>query len=688
MRLTHILTLITILSVSINTFAGRRIALGEGSAPPRTDVEIALSYSSDTGDASAMEIRIPLPQGITYRAGSAHAVSSRLDGHQTEASAKGAELVIVVYNLNLTPIPEGDGEIIRFSLNTGRQPGSFSLVPTVKLSDSSGRRLDCEAESGRLISLAPKVQIPAGQIDFGRAAIRGTYTRSFPISNVGTTDLHVSDISADDSTDVRFEPSQLTIAPGETQHINVVYSPIEYADSIAKQITVHSDACDGDATLGMKAVPYSVNVLSVKRSEGTSGEEAVITLGLDNMEPIAGVDLMLRLPAVLKYVEGSLEPCTRAAMLTPGARADENGTLRLILYGTAGKTIEGHEGDLLTFRVKINGQSGWYSLTPYDVKLANASGRNMTSGINGEYLVIKSAEINGNKSIDFGEIAMTESHSLGYGVSNRGQSDLIIDRVIFLGEGFSIAEQLPLTVAPGHAANLTIIAAPRERGDFGCVMNIYSNDPVNALMQVNVSGTAYSPNALVFEGEWTDPKQYRIDCRMTNHDPVAGLQADIVIDPDIAMTEESILFTDRLDGHQTTLAKTGEGRYRLIVYSMRNTPVIGNDGVLFSITVPDRKLSGQNVLFEAIRLSGTNGVNLTSPGASNRSLAVAEAPEEVVKGDLDRNGKINIADVTRAIGVVTHQFNAADYLLTGDMNGDGKINVVDVTAIIRIITNK
>ena len=60
-------------------------------------------------------------------------------------------------------------------------------------------------------------------------------------------------------------------------------------------------------------------------------------------------------------------------------------------------------------------------------------------------------------------------------------------------------------------------------------------------------------------------------------------------------------------------------------------------------------------------------------------------PEEEVKGDVDGDGKVDVADVNAAINIILELNDASDYLGNADLTGDGKVDVEDVNEIINII---
>ena len=72
---------------------------------------------------------------------------------------------------------------------------------------------------------------------------------------------------------------------------------------------------------------------------------------------------------------------------------------------------------------------------------------------------------------------------------------------------------------------------------------------------------------------------------------------------------------------------------------------------------------------------------------------VASTEPEPLKGDVNRDGKQSIADVTALVniilGKVTEENNPDDYdFKAADVNNDGSRSIADVTALVNIILGK
>ncbi|MBW2715700.1 MAG: choice-of-anchor D domain-containing protein, partial [Deltaproteobacteria bacterium] len=94
---------------------------------------------------------------------------------------------------------------------------------------------------------APDIDVVPLALEFGQVTVAVLATLTFEISNVGTADLNVSDITMGGSLDFDFgsgaPTTPLTLAPGEFVEVPVDYLPSNEGDD-AGMVTVHSSDPD------------------------------------------------------------------------------------------------------------------------------------------------------------------------------------------------------------------------------------------------------------------------------------------------------------------------------------------------------------------------------------------------------------------------------------------------------------
>ena len=607
----------------LNAVAGNVVSFSSAQASPSQEVEIVVSLSHEDA-VSAVELNIPLGDMLRYVESSAQLNAACSDGHSLTAAEKDGILSMVVFSPSLSVLKSTSSELCRFRLKLGKEPAEYPILPTVILSDAQGKALPVDVNEGVVTILAPKIEVLDKTIDFGRVPIRGRYTQTFALRNVGTSTLTISEFLSE-NLDFICQPSSMSLDAGASANVTLQYAPMQRGD-VSTSLSIVSDAMNPkEAKVSLKAKPYSVNELHVMAgAEGASDTEVTIRLKMNNMEPIAAAQCQIVLPEGLKYVEGSASPGLRCATSNHQAQAVMQGNnLHLMLYSSTNSTLPEGDGELMSFKLKLSAPSGRYYLEPKEVVMSNAGMENMTSGLSGEYVSVHSPRLQASSSLSFGNIPVTMSSTVSYEIRNDGEIPLTINKVAFLSEGFEIENELPLHIVSGGSASLSVRYTPSKEGSFKTSMQVYSNDPQQGMTTVSVSGNVYEPNALRVSGENT-PNGYRFDFSLDNYTEIVAIQMNIKWLPGMNTSADALRLSDRLKNHAHVLTQLSEDTYQLLVYSMANTPVSGSDGVIFSLeytAASGLSCRDTELMVSDIVLSDAAGRNYVSE-ASAKAVAV------------------------------------------------------------------
>ncbi|MDP8323261.1 MAG: choice-of-anchor D domain-containing protein [Candidatus Stygibacter australis] len=96
---------------------------------------------------------------------------------------------------------------------------------------------------------------------------------------------------------------------------------------------------------------------------------------------------------------------------------------------------------------------------------------------------------------DFGEVIVGETGNVDLPVNNTGTANLSVTSVEIPSAQFSAIFQPPLVVEPGGTGYIGITFSPDNWGDFSAIMEIGSNDPVNPLEEVELTGSGVFADA-------------------------------------------------------------------------------------------------------------------------------------------------------------------------------------------------
>ena len=653
-----VMTCLMAVGVWLTALAGNTITLISTEGHPNDEVEVAVLFTNDA-EVTALEVLIPLGDMLRYVDGSVVINAERANGHIISAAEQDGKLNVCIYSLGLTSLKGAEGEVCRFKLKLGKEPATYALTPEVVMSDISGNAIACNVASGAVTLLSPKIEVTTSTIDYGRVPIRSSYTKTMTIRNCGNEPLEITDI-AFDNADLSASSVPCTIAAGSTKSITLTYAPLQRG-MVTSNVTISSNAINPKAGKAIvKAQPYSVNELHVQRAEGVSDEEVTIVLKMNNMEPIAGAQCEFTLPDALKYVEGSAAVGSRCVGTDHKASGVVNGkVLTLFMYSLTNTTLPEGDGELMTFRVRLDGQSGSYRLDPQEVVLSNVAVENMTSATSGNYVVINSPKFSGANTLDMGSVAVTDKATATYSIYNGGRVDLVIEKVTFLAEGYAVEGELPLIIAPWQTRELKVVYAPTKEGAHKTTMQVYTNDPTNRMHSVAVSGEVYEPNRIVVSGDNTR-EGYHFAFGLDNYTDIVAIQMNVEWLSGMSTSTAALKPTERLKNHSYLLTDIGNGAYQILIFSMANMPISGNSGDLFALdytategtTYQDTELRVTDIV-----LSDAKGNNYVSSGEvsaravfSNFTLRFMIEGETISEELIRKGSKIIVPEVADRVG--------------------------------------
>ena len=601
-----------ILCLSWQAIASNTLSLSSVSGTPQTEVEVTVSL--DNADAIvALELNIPLGEHLSYVTNSAVLSTTRNNGHQLSAAQVGQNLRIYIYSLSLNAIPGNTGELLTFRLLLGNEPADYTLTPTVVLSNAQGTSIAGSVQAGALTIQAPKLQIVNPQIDYGHIPIRATYTKNLQLKNVGNLPLTIENIT---TTDPLFVSKQttLTIEAGQTTSITIEYTPTERG-AVSAEAIVKSNAINGEQVATIMAAPFSVNELHVGSTSGIADSIVTISLTMNNMEPIVAMQCAFKLPKQLEYVANSLAVNATRSNGHQALSTLRGDTLFLAIFSMTNQPLHANDGEVSTFQLRLNGSSGTYYLKPIDVVLSNITEENMVSATSQGKVTIKAPAISSNASLSFGNIPITEVAHATYSVRNNGSAPLVLERATFLAEGYSIVEELPITIANSKTTTITVAYQPTEEGDFSTTMNLYTNDPNNRLKTVALSGHVYEPNALTLNGQSNQDDTYTLSVALDNYTDIVAVQYDLHWRSDMTTSQSAFVPSARMQNHNAVVTPLDEDSYRIIIYSMSNATIAGHNGELHQLVFTpqgEANYCGSTISIDNIVLSNAAGGDKTS----------------------------------------------------------------------------
>lgn len=599
--------------------ATNTLSLSAPSGHPGDTLTVSVALAN-TDAVTALQADIPLNANLAYIANSAELNTARTNGHSIMASAVNDTLHIAIFSLTQATLNGSEGELITFRVKLGIEPATYPLTAAVTLAGANSQQLPVTVTQGSLTLLSPKIEVVTKSLDYGHIPIRATYTRTLQVRNAGNEPLHISNVLFS-ALEFSVTETTYTIAAGQTQNIVITFAPLLHG-AISERVRLRSDAINDPDVYGANvcqliADPFSVNELRMQVASGISDDTVTVRVRMNNMESIVGVQFSLKMPTALEFIEGSAAALDRASGHSVLSTLSHD-TLTLILYHPLNAAVTGDDGDLLSFRVRLNGKSGNYALKPINTMLVDTQHRNMVSQVYNANVTIQSPTISGNSSLNWGHIRVDQPHTMTYAIRNTGQVPLTVERATFLSEGLRVVTELPIVIASNATQNIQVELTPSQEGAFSTTMQVYSNDPACRMKSVSLSADIYEPNSLAFRGE-TVGDVYHLYVDMANYSDIAGVQFDVE-----GLTPwTSYALTSRASGHQVVIQPLDETHHRVILFAFNNATISDHIGAILKWTWDASlasALNGQTILME--------NVVLVHPTKGNRDVVGAE-PFEV-----------------------------------------------------------
>ena len=175
-----------------------------------------------------------------------------------------------------------------------------------------------------------------------------------------------------------------------------------------------------------------------------------------------------------------------------------------------------------------------------------------------------------------------------------------------------------------------------------------------------------------------------IKISLENDEAYAAFQFDLHLPKGITVVPDShSANAERVPASTNLYMSTlSEGVYRFLSAGMSVDPLVGNSGVIVSLTVKADENLSEGELTGYFR-----NIVLAKGDATGQKYEEMSFPVTIVNsipGDANGDGRVSIADASLIV----------DYILSGgtitisagaDMNGDGKVSIADASAIVDYI---
>ncbi len=389
---------------------------------------------------------------------------------------------------------------------------------------------------------------------------------------------------------------------------------------------------------GVMLAMNAANQLTVSTSSGHPGDVVDVSLALANDDAVSALEVTIPLGESLAYVDGSamLSGLRSNGHTMTAAAVDDK--LQIYIYSLSLSALNGNEGVLVTFQLKLGKEPADHQLQPA-VVLSDASGASLGCETTAGTVTLLSPKMEVvTTSVDYGRVAIRSSYNKTIQLRNTGNEPLSISGVTFSDNTLSVNEN-SFEIAAGNTKSVTLTYSPVDRGSFRGKVTFASNAVNGAAHSTDVAAQPYSVNELhVVSTSGSSDEVITVSLKMNNMEPIVAAQCEFTLPDALVYQAGSAKVTARGVNHAATANIDGK-KLKIIAYSPDNTPFTGNDGNLLTFDVKLDGRSGyyylrpENVVLSNITMENMTSatkqgsVNIKSPTFSgNNDLAFGDCP--------------------------------------------------------------
>ena len=603
------------------------------------DFSIGIAFSN-ADDISAFQFDLQFDNNaMQLRSG--HSLTNRVGNHTISTNEIGNNIirVVVISSTNETINP-GTGTVVNLNFTSNNEPGSFDIIfSNLVFSDSSGSEISINPNDNQITILGPKFKLLTTNIDFGRVSRSSNQSRTIQILNEGNETLTILSQNLSSPLSIS-ETFPISIPAGVNFSINLTLDTTE-SQVISDQTlfeTNDTDESRGLQELSVEADIYSVNEIYVGNNSGNLGSNILIPVSINNMDSFTSFQLDISIPSGVEYVQNSVALSGREEDHSISASVINSNTLRVISYSPNNLNFNSTSGEVFSFSLLPVSNSGYHPLDISNSIISNLDLGDVISDVYSGYITINAPLLNINSTLDFGRVPLSISTDKNISIANIGDSNLIINQIVYESSLLSGSLEAPLTLANGQNTEMVVTFTPESLGQFSSSILINHNSAENQ-NTIQVTAEVFSPNYLYIEDKSVNrDNDYIINLGISNNDEIRAIQFDINIPDGFVFDDQNIQELNAINDFNLSYSPQGNGNYRFLIYNLGNITIPAGSNLLLGLPIyvnSSTPVGDYNFEISDIILSNASNSNVSSEALEVGIITVTDEVLDILTQQLN-----------------------------------------------------
>ena len=610
------------------------------------DFSIGIAFSN-ADDISAFQFDLQFDNNaMQLRSG--HSLTNRVGNHTISTNVIGDNIirVVVISSTNETINP-GTGTVVNLNFTSNNEPGNFDMIfSNVVFSDSGGSQISISPNDNQVTILGPKFKLLTTNIDFGRVSRSSNQSRTIQILNEGNETLTILSQNLSSPLSIS-ETFPINIPAGVNFSITLTLDTTE-SQVISDQTLFETNDVDesrGLQELSVEADIYSVNEIYVGNNSGNLGSNILIPVSINNMDSFTSFQLDITIPSGVEYVQNSVALSGREEDHSISAAVINPNTLRVISYSPNNLNFNSTSGEVFSFSLLPVSNSGYHPLDISNSIISNLDLGDVISDVYSGYITINAPLLNVNSTLDFGRVPLSISTDKNISIANIGDSNLIINQIVYESSLLSGSLEAPLTLANGQDTEMVVTFTPESVGQFSSSILINHNSAENQ-NTIQVTADVFSPNYLYIEDKSVNrDNDYIINLGISNNDEIRAIQFDINIPDGFVFDYQNVQGLNSLNDFTISNSDLGNGNYRFVIYNLGSTIIPSGSNLLLDLPIyvnSSIPLGDYNFEISNITLSDASNSDVSSESVEVGVITVTDEVLDILTQQLNEiNGYPN-----------------------------------------------
>ena len=610
------------------------------------DFSIGIAFSN-ADDISAFQFDLQFDNNaMQLRSG--HSLTNRVGNHTISTNVIGDNIirVVVISSTNETINP-GTGTVVNLNFTSNNEPGNFDVIfSNVVFSDSGGSQISISPNDNQVTILGPKFKLLTTNIDFGRVSRSSNQSRTIQILNEGNETLTILSQNLSSPLSIS-ETFPINIPAGVNFSITLTLDTTE-SQVISDQTLFETNDVDesrGLQELSVEADIYSVNEIYVGNNSGNLGSNILIPVSINNMDSFTSFQLDITIPSGVEYVQNSVALSGREEDHSISAAVINPNTLRVISYSPNNLNFNSTSGEVFSFSLLPVSNSGYHPLDISNSIISNLDLGDVISDVYSGSITINAPFLNINSTLDFGRVPLSISTDKNISIANIGDSNLIINQIVYESSLLSGSLEAPLTLANGQDTEMVVTFTPESVGQFSSSILINHNSAENQ-NTIQVTADVFSPNYLYIEDKSVNrDNDYIINLGISNNDEIRAIQFDINIPDGFIFDYQNVQGLNSLNDFTISNSDLGNGNYRFVIYNLGSTIIPTGSNLLLDLPIyvnSSIPLGDYNFEISNITLSDASNSDVSSESVEVGVITVTDEVLDILTQQLNEiNGYPN-----------------------------------------------